>query len=792
MMHSIRTLVQRLTSLRTHLLRPRRTWALALGLMLAMGSTAQAQVSGISYSFSPILGRMTFSDDAKLSNGYLYGGELGLRFGKFLELGGEYLLSSTIETEPSQSWDDFIVYDYSSGREVLGSFDGLGDRRVSLRRYGGKLRLNAGSRRFVPSVSVGTGVLNFDPEGVDESQYLYVNAGIGITFSVVDRFIVSLAAETLAYEYNPVETFLSNRDLEATDVTHRYVSPKLAFMRTLSASLKLFVGGHTDYGQSKYAQERYSRFRGSTVRLAVEPFYGQINFNDKLGLSSSSAVAGIAAGFDLGSYVGLRAFYWRNTDQEVMFGNSTHGGTSGVSYYGGELDLRLNSQYRHHTIAPYLIFGIGYMNMEDDVRFSDLPVGSLASRYFAMAGGGLEFSVGSMIKLQGSLRNVMMSCMPIEFVNQPRDISSSLMYTLGLKVNIGGSGRSRRTRMMDQMETERAAAEAYAEAMSMELARIQAQLDSLEANRSSLPDSLTAADSLALDSLYTGARRMSNLSGQTLTIPVPEEGEIYIRFGNAPHAVPIETTQMPPIVVTIPDGDTLAHLVSPAPQVLEWAARDTVDLPVGMTEEQIREIVRQAVSDELDRERPSEVQVDESLRRMEERIERQVAREIDRLREEQRMAQEAEVVQDPTDTTEDRHWLRSIGPPQLVALLPSLGLRFDDVGPQLLLGFRGDYRFEEQSFRVMPEVGLGIGSQVSISAMGNIAWDLREFGPVNSYAGAGLGLIADDGLSHLEFALNLLVGAEYSIWGRARLFTEYSTQDFFDVSRLIVGYRLRY
>lgn len=62
---------------------------------------ADAQVSGISYTLSPV-GKYVFSsDDAGLKDGLMYGGELGFGFGKFLELDGVYLLGTGFKTNYS-------------------------------------------------------------------------------------------------------------------------------------------------------------------------------------------------------------------------------------------------------------------------------------------------------------------------------------------------------------------------------------------------------------------------------------------------------------------------------------------------------------------------------------------------------------------------------------------------------------------------------------------------------------------------------------------------------------------
>lgn len=754
-------------------------FALFVCCLLSINPAARAQISGISYKLSAYGSSASFSNEAGLSSGDIYGGAFGLRFGDRVEVSGNYFFSDApVET-------DFSRF----GNGTIGELEGnirpgipaLGGRQVDLRRYGGSLRINAWHGRIVPFVTAGAGILEFKPDGLESTESIYGSAGIGLALSVSRWMNFSVTAEEYAYQVNPGVTFLPGSGMRPG--AGGLFSWKNAGMRTLTASLTLIFGGH-EGGMMAYS-DRKQIYRGSRLRLAVEPFYGQINFNEALGFPESRALAGISAGFDLGPYVGMRGFYWRNTDQDVAFEDGLPDEFGEVEYFGGEVDLRINSRGGGRDIVPFVLMGVGYMKVGEEASFANQSGLSIASRNFAIGGVGLDLGLGAGLRLNGSVRSVLMSTLADETASDPGQIVSSRMYTFGVKFSLGGG--SRRV-LENQLASERAEAQAHVEAVNAELARMRASLDSLSSARAMQTDIAAVNDTLAIpsriqfatnDSTMAAVSQTSNISGRTVTIPVPEVGEIYIRFGDLPAGAP----NSPPFVVTMPDEEFTTREVSPT---AEQVQPDSAAGP--LTPEQIEEIASQVARAMPERGGISASELAEILSQIEERMERHVAQELDGLRAHERDI--TEMVMAPEDTTTRQGILGAFGKPRLAALQPHLGLRMGGA-TQLLFGIRGDLRFSRLGFRILPEVSVGIIDQLSVAMLGTAAWNLRRVGPLDLYGGPGIGFFVDESFSDFELVLNLLVGAEFFAWGTSRFFTEFSTLDFFDVNRLILGYRVR-
>ncbi len=779
-------------------------------LMLLSVAPAAAQVTGVSYTVSPIGARVYWDNDAALDDGFLYGGELGLGFGQYLEVSGIYLYGNRFET-------DFSGFS-GENQAVLDALAGLAPRDVTVQRYGAKLRVNLGAGSIIPFLSVGTGIIQLDPDDIDASENIYVNGGVGATFSLADRYTISVAAENLAYRYNPGQIFFTDADLRQIGLTRDNFNQQTVYNPAISASLKFYLGGRSEDEMTVVDRALLRQFRGGGFRLAVEPFYGQINFDDKLGFPDTQALAGVNAGFDLGPYVGVRGFYWRATDEAKAFDEGLNARFTELQFYGGELDLRFGNQLG--SLAPYLIFGGGYLNVGDE--YEDFSGVRPESRYFAIGGGGVEFPLSEAIKLQAGVRGLFMSDQDVEDLSDPSSVRVSPMFSGGINFNLGGSGRTAGAVLEREMAASRAEAERREATVQEELAVLRARLDSLEAARATAPampqqpqpapqprmvtyiDSTGAEVAIPLeepaplvtrDTVFIREERPSNLSGQTLTIPVPEEGEIYIRFGSAAGAAVEPPLYAPPTVVMAgmaPQPQMLPRMMAPGDSVLAG----------GLTAAQIRQIVRQAVA-EQPRAGLTAEEFNTSLRQMEDRLERRIARESNRLRAEmQEQPREVRVLTPegqpvaPADTAAraPSSLMQTFAQRQLVSVLPFIGVRLGESTNQFLIGARADYRFPGKKYWFVPEAALGFSSDgVALSALGNVVYPLGNvLSQVRPYVGAGAGFVTDSGLSGLDLTLNLLAGAEYSLVNGMTFFGEFSTLDFFDFNRVLLGYRLRF
>lgn len=702
---------------------------------------AWGQTADLRYTLSPAAKHIYFSNNAGLDEDYLYGGKLGVSFGRFLEVDGVFFLGNGLQTDFSDISEDFLTSNLTDRQAALNALANLKPRNVDLQQYGGKLRLNLMRGAFVPFITSGAGIIRFAPDELENSDALYASVGAGVTIHMGDRFSLSMSPENISYRYYPASTFLSDRDLKSTELSSENFRRVTVNNLVLSASLQYSFGKRT---------YRDSQYYGDSFDLAVEPFYGQINFSDALDFPASRAVAGINAGFDAGPYIGLRGFYWRDTGQEKVFDENIPAGLGNMTAYGGELNLRL----RRGT-TPYLIAGGGYMDTDsDDDSFTGTSGKTPASRYFASGGGGIEVPVSSSIKLMGSIRGLFMST-DANTASRLGDVSTSVMYSASILFQMGGRDRGRSyEKPVEQVDTE---------AIETALSHIWARLDAMEQSDSS---SVGAGDDI-------------------LSIRVPETGEVYIRYGD-PIMPNAQTVVAPPLILTT---DTLsgqpADTLSEQPTVVAPATTTGGDL----TAEEIRQIIRQ----ELQGLETETLDVGQFILRLQEIEQRLLAME-------HRMIDEyAADEQEDRDTMETQPRRQKMGivkafrQLQRVDRMALIGFRMGNGPNQFLLGVRNDYRLPNYSMRLLPEASVGLFNGISFNVMGNIAFPIlgRWVTPVQPYAGAGIGIDTRRVLSGLEVVFNLLAGVEYSLFKNITAFSEFNTQDLFDTSRLYFGVRLR-
>ncbi len=778
-------------------------------LLMGSASTSQAQQlgPGLRYTFAPVGSYLYESDDSALRSEFTYGGELGLGFGSYLQVSGEYLFTNEATTNLAE----------------FSELPGLQDRSVDLRRYGGRLRINLRNEGYIPYLSAGTGILEFDPNQVEKTESIYATVGAGVTFRLAQRYRVSVGGELLSYRYDPVSTFIG-QDI-GTDL-----GQKTVYSPSLRASVEFFLGGRSLEEQTALDEAFREQFSGglSNIRLTVDPFYGRLQFNDALGFPKDQNLYGVNAGFDLGPYVGLRGFYWRGAPGDEAF-EDLGTDTEDIQLYGGELKLRLQPK-RSRNIAPYGIIGGGYLDALSGYE-DNIPAGTTPpeDRFFATGGVGLEVPLSSSILLVGDVRSLLMSGLDVDEVSDPNEVYGSLMYSVGVEFSLGGSGRKRRAPEAAAVERTEPAPTDDPTLTDREQALI-ARIDSLEQalqqqralqQQAVLSDSAQgAAASARADSIpvqvelpadQAAAQRTSNLSDKTIMLPVPEVGEIYVRFGE----LPAGTAQ--------PSGQTMSDIITRIQQ--GEAPRATQDAG-GLSAQEVRQIVRDALRTQLRDVRADSLggvmtqqQVERTVRQTlreyvrEEGVATTSQSEIDRLEEQIESlrrqirrqpgegGQTTRIVGDQTRVVsgEQPFYRDFLGRP-LQSVYPVVSLRGGQGPTQALLGVRGDYRRRTNSrFRFLPEVAVGFGNgATSISVLGNVTYSFlgttteRNTGvPLTPYAGLGIGLASPEGLD-LEFVGNVLLGVDYLTARGNSFFVEYSTLDLFDLNRFSVGYRVRF
>ncbi|NBB86118.1 MAG: hypothetical protein GVY12_07875 [Bacteroidetes bacterium] len=856
-----------------------RTIALALvASFLVLSQTAQAQFSDVGYNGSATGEYIFFDDQAGLSDGFLYGGRLGLSFGEYLQLRGLYMFGENIET-------DFSGFS-GNDEAVLAALRNQEGREIDIQRYGAQLQANLGSEGTIPFVQVGTGVIEIDPQdrfdfgSIGQTESIYAEAGIGLRFPVGRSVTVSVVGQGLAYRYNPGSALLSDEDIAAINeelpadeqITRDVFNQQTVFNPSVSAAIGFRLGGRPA-GQQTAVDEGFRGLFSDGLQLTAEPFYGTIDFNDALNFPSTQSFAGVNVGADISPLIALRGFYWRATDAGEVPNGAVRDWFQDLQLYGGELELRLDTEISS-GITPYLLVGGGYAEVLSDYRGRDgAPVDS---RYFASGGGGLDIPVTERIGIRGGVRGLLMSNQDVADVSSPNSVFASVAYTAGLTFNLGQDRQTpeERRAAARQREFEQEIAEARS-AEEQRIAELEAEIDSLRQAEAEFaqriaevraeaqaegrdpdaaeaevreqteaevsPDTSASEDAVAAASDTTRApqetaaqeqeaqvqeeqvvrireERRSNLSDRVIEVPIPEEGEIYLRYGtggvqqagSAPQAQPqgqapaagLTAAQVRQIVQEVVD-QRMAEAGGISQEEARTLAREAIREELGevaVTEEDVQTQVQEAVRDRLENIEDGTLSLAE-LQRLESRIEsldERMSREMTRLRTEglDRPA-ETQVVRDREvirETGDGGSITRPFGR-SFTGIQPIGGFRTGDGTTQGILGVRGDFRQAGSSIRFIPELSAGFGGDgTSYTLLASGMLPLISVGPeqrITPYTGLGAGFTTRSGFSGLNLRLNLLVGAEYQL-DRNNLFVEYNTLDFFDVNRFIGGVRIRF
>ncbi len=762
-------------------------WVAIVAYIAALSSPRVfAQVRGLSYTTAPIVERLYFDGNAGLENGTLYGGQLGLGFGRFIELEGLYLLNEGLSNDFSD-----ISGITEATREKL---EALESRDITLRRYGGKLKINAPTANVLPFVTLGGGVLSFEPEHLNKTRTIYLSLGGGVQFSVAGRYALTVGAERFGYRYNLGATFFDDLDLAQADLSDESFNHIQVSNWALRAGIRIYAGGRAPGEETALDEALREQFAGGLrgLSLRLEPFGGQLNFDEDLGFKTTQRMAGLFAGLNLGPFVGVRGFYWRGVESGLLEFDR-------LQAYGGELRFELTSG---QSLAPYLTMGGGYldvlsgytggatMNEEGEPIITRAP----EDEPFIIVGAGAVLALNESLSLNAAARSVLLTREGVDNVNGPSDVVSSWMFSAGL--NFGFGGRSDRAGQAIRSEIEGAEAVRTREDQNLrrELDAAEARIDSLarliqrigEGDVEAFREAQVLTPSGAQDTLAREAVRVPARKDRMVTLPLPERGELYIRFGE-PGGVSIES-----IVGEDTDADEVADLSG---------------VRQSLTAEQIEQIVSQTVREQL---RAAEAQgaSESDITRIERRIQDRLDALEDRLqsRLDRRMTQlETEgrptrvIIEDAAGRGGDVDV--DIRPAARRAIYPFMaylngnpnlgifGVRFDPGAP-----FFGPIELQ-------PEIGFGIAADtyayhLNLDAVYTAGFVDRVVSGLRPYLGLGAGMLGfnekPDDAPGVQLTANVRLGSEFGpLWG-SFFFLEYGTYDFFEYDRIAAGYRVRF
>lgn len=780
-----------------------------LAAIIALPALVTAQVRGVSYSLSPTGSAMSWNKQSGLDGGYMYGGQLGFGFGRYVELSGLYMISSGVETNIGKI--DFLN-DISSAR--ANEYAEIFQRRdVDITRYGGNLTFNIGSGLLIPYIAAGTGIIEIDPENRPKSEHIYLSGGAGVKYSIDSRFTLNVGVDNLWYRYNPANTFLNDAELGELGVIRSTVRDKEIGNWALTAGVTGYLGGRDPMHLSDLDQDLQRQFSGGFkgISIIVEPTVGVIQFNDKLPYRADQRLAGASAGFDFGPYVGLRGFYLRGLEEDEWTKFDK------FAMYGGEMKFRLNDAPT--GLVPYLSIGAGYIDVNNEYEgrrvANDKP--------FALGGGGVELKLNDNFKLFGSAKAVLVSSDDLNDVNSTESVTNSWMFNGGISFALGSKRKTDVTRSSD----------------------FDARVNEAAFARDG--DTLVVRDKETMDHMKT--TMASKPEPKYITIPVIEDGEIYIRFGKTgsmkvvPDVVAPETPVVGKSGLNAMDVEQLRSMIQSILRetlrengVISSNSRATrVDTVIvvreversasSRQESDSNEQRQQAAQGTQDVERtelkikvegPESQKVDEKA--IEERIlskiesqrndtlvaslQRQIAQLQERLDNQEASSTRAQTVVVSESSTDDVTSSRdpnTIEKLNLEGLSATAGFNLAGKPFQFVLGLRADYGdVLGGRFRLAPDANIGFINTMSYNVNVNLLADVRvdDLAPWRPYAGFGLGILGfnepPDGVKGVQGTLNLLVGAEKPVGDTNAIFVEYMNMNLFKFNRLQAGYRFNF
>jgi len=706
-------------SILRELLRAQVAAGAAATLLLSAGLATAGQAQSVGVSLVPTIQRVQWDNDLAFKDADLYGGRLALRFGKYVEL------------QPFYFTRDGYGIDSARAASIFGP--AAAGRGLDMRHYGTNVQFNLGDNAITPFVRAGAGVLRLKPDSAVRQDRITVSAGGGFRFGIAG-LNAEVFAEQLGFRMNP-------RSLFAVDST---VTGSLPTFRNLVYGASVTVPLST----SRDIEDSDGGLRGSTG--PIEPFVGVLRYASENNLPDQE-LAGVRAGIDFSPVFGIRGFYWRGL-------NDDRDGTVDVSGYGGEAQFNLNTG---PGLSPYLIVGAGQLDYGD--KFGDSLGFSRQDKTAFILGGGGSFRLTDRIRVNGAIRDYIMTVDDdLDNLSSTGDLTHNTMLTAGLTISFGGNSapsmadrerdrdrelralrderdrvadRERRFDREDMTERERrldregmTERERMLERERMETREMRMTRDSVRMFR----------DSSIIMMRSPGARG----DGQWITIPVPAQGEIILRYGMPPRAGSDSMiSRRDSVIVTRPSDDL-------AERLLEIERRLTARIDAMQPQRAGTPPTVTMVTP------PSNIVVDTSRANV------------------------------PV--------FQRFGQTRRSDLQPYLGLGINDGDAQVIGGVRADLGpiSPNSGFNFVPELAVGIGSgPLSVLAMANVQYKFDAIGGNSNfrpYATVGGGIFSPSVLG-----INTAIGSSFVLRGDTEspllLNVELQGINLFNHTRFLVG-----
>lgn len=707
-------------------------------ILITATTTCRAQLNGISYTLAPAAEYLIMDQNSRVANGMSYGAQTGLGFGQNLELHFEYNSASLRSNLSSMINLDSL---------------GIDEYKVKVQRIGGALRFNLAKGHLVPLITAGSGVQLFDGTGLLSSRQIYLMGGVGLKYSVADRYTVNVEARNISSLVDPFSLYND-------PVIQEELLPHLRGQQALSnwgvgASVQFYLGGRkpTEPGEiDKYYSILDPKRRFPPVNIDL--LFTHVDFHPKIS-SNQQSFAGARAGLSLSPYLGISGFVWQGISTQPSLEEM------GIRAYGGELEMKLNQST--FGIVPYILMGGGYMETDatysNDISADSLAGSTLTGNGFVSVGGGLSIPLGKGVSLFGEAKSILISAEDVSEVSSPSQVYHSLGLSAGLRITI--AGKAKKEPIVHTMSGADNSANANSVPMDSTI------VEEVQIVQSSLPT----------PSSSEGVVQMSPSEFNSLLAEV-FEGISLIQTNNSslkgslPVDAGIKTVEMEKVdsLPTIDNGSGSQQLDS----LIEQNAQLTMELDklLNLSTSQTLEIDSLGIKFEQ-----LSSQLDSEIKKLSNEF---LTHEHDDPVEEGRIEEEKkpEIV----DSSQD-----------FVQFHSTSVIAGGFVGNQstTVIGARWNYKINSKwNMFLSPETTLGLGQKVSYAFNAHIITPIPlPSSDLQPYAGLGGGILRTDEKNGLQPTYNFLVGVQFE-FSDNRLFAEYLTGNLFDYNRLALGYTL--
>jgi hypothetical protein len=402
-----------------------------------------AQVKDVSFILSPKAGYDWFDANSTVDNGLIYGFDAGFGFGNIFELRGIYRHSEDL----SQTFGKY----QSDISDILNDEDfSFKSRNISVRRYGGELKVNILPGKYSPYLTIGTGVQTFKRDFSADSTYknknLYASLGLGVKLNITHRVSFDIGGKSFIYNMNPGSFFYDPNASSAVDKWIGNLNSRTMVNWELSAGLSFYLGGVKRQKLSPLEKAYLRRFSGKLygVKFTFAPAGSYVNFDDKSNFKDTYMLGGML-GVDFTNYFGLHAYYLHSTKNKKLSFNFDN-----LAMYGVDLVGKLNIP---RGIVPYITIGGGYLNALDGYRGKNYDMNKPASdqkvnsKYYAKGGVGVNIPLSTNLSIFGSAALFYTKAdknKNITDLSSTDQLRQHSMFTAGLRVRFGKKANSKK------------------------------------------------------------------------------------------------------------------------------------------------------------------------------------------------------------------------------------------------------------------------------------------------------------------------------------------------------------